>query len=443
MHVEGKRFLYKINIPGDVEINATQVPVVTMSLKLPERIKSNFVDTREDKKRSVISRRFIIAISAIYAALIITTSVSFHVIMTRNAGILKDTLASNSRDLYLGKIEVLAERLKIRNASTIDAVKNELRDYNATTGDILGVIMFTKTEDENYFRIADTLLFHEDLTLEITRAEVVREQKDINYLKMGLLHSAVDPDIYSQSGYTWQNVYYPFEIKNKKAVIQFLVSAARLQATIDSYAASTGSMRLFNIIFTIMLVIAVIVLSVIFLHNYSLLISNLSNFMKKAADGDLDVSLNQTGDDELNQLALSFNTLIDELKEKTVRIPSEAEAQPEQAEQTPGQQEAPRETPPQGAESPADSESMGDIFTTGVSMLKENRLEEAIAIFLTLTIVKPGGFGSYFNLGVAYAKKRDYDRAIAMFEEAARINPTFEVTTQYIEKVKKLRDPDD
>ncbi|HPL16668.1 MAG TPA: tetratricopeptide repeat protein [Spirochaetota bacterium] len=414
-----------------------------MSLKLHEKFKSNFGATREDKKRSVISRRFIIAISAIYSALIIATSVSFHVIMAGNAGILKDALISNSRDLYLGKIDILAERLKLRNATSIDAVKNELRDYNDSAGDILGVIIFSKTEDENYFRIADALLFHEDLDLAITRSEVVRELKDINYLKMGLLHSAVDPDIYSQSGYTWQNVYYPFEIKNKKAVIQFLVSAARLQATIDSYAASTGNTRIFNIIFTIVLIIAVIVLSVIFLQNYSLLISNLSSFMKKAADGDLDVSLNQTADDELNQLALSFNTLIDELKEKTVRVTPEPEPQPGQAEQAPEGQEEPGEKPQQAAEPPAENDSMGEIFTTGVSMLKDNRLEEAIAIFLTLTIMKPGGFGSYFNLGVAYAKKRDYDRAIAMFEEAARINPTFEVTARYIEKVKKLRDPDD
>jgi len=440
--IKSKRILYKINIRGDGEINAIEVPVVTMSLKLPGIIKSGFGTDRDETKRSVISRRFIIAISAIYSALIITTSVSFHVIMTRNADILKDTLISNSSDLYIGRIEVLADRLKLRNAATIDAVRNELRDYNASSGDILGAIIFTKTEDENYFRIADTLLFHEDLNLPITRSEVVREQKDINYLKTGLLHSAVDPGVYTQSGYTWQNVYYPFEIKNKKAVIQFLVSAARLQATIDSYAASTGGMRIFNIIFTIALVLAVIALSVIFLQNYSLLISNLSHFMKKAADGDLDVSLNQTGDDELNQLALSFNTLIDELKEKTVRTPLEPGTQPEQVpgrEETEGKGEEPR----QEEETPADNDSLGEIFTAGVSMLKENRLEEAIAIFLTLTMVKPGGFGSYFNLGVAYAKKRDYNRAIAMFEEAARINPAFEVTSQYIEKVKKLREPDD
>ncbi len=410
--------------------------------KKMEAIKRN----QDAKKRSVISRNFIITISVIYSALIIMTSVSFHVSMARNDGILKDALASNNRDLYLGTIDGLVERLKTKKAATGDAIKSELREHDASAGDILGVIIFTKTEDENYFRIAETLLFHDDLTLEITKSEVVREQNEINYLKMGLLQSAVDPDIYSQGGYSWQNVYYPYEIKNKKSVIQFLVSAARTQATIDAYAASTRSIRIANIIVTVALVIAVIVLSIIFLQNYSLLISNLSHFMKKAADGDLDVSLHQTGDDELNQLALSFNTLIEELKDKTTLTAqsAESEAAPEpQMEQTPLPEQAPEHKQGQEPDQNAEGDGFPAIFTTGVSKLKENNLDDAIAIFLTLTIMKPNGFGSFFNLGVAYAKKREYGRAIAMFEEAARINPAFEVTAQYIEKIKGLQNPDD
>jgi tetratricopeptide (TPR) repeat protein len=139
--------------------------------------------------------------------------------------------------------------------------------------------------------------------------------------------------------------------------------------------------------------------------------------MKKAAGGDLEVSLNPTEDVELNQLAQSFNTLIDELKDRT-------------------------EKAVQDAESAQDTEEAGAIFKTGVSLLKENRLEEAIAIFTTLTIIKPNGFGSFFNLGVAHAKKREYGKAIRMFEEAQRINPQFEVTAAYIEKVKRLQNPD-
>lgn len=406
-------------------------------------LKKIFNGNNDPEKRSVISRRFIIAISVIYSCLIIATSVSFNIIMARNTGILKDALASNSRDLFIGKIDALVERLKSKRAATSEDIKKELREYNAAAGDYIGVIIFTKTADENFFRIADTLIFHEDLNLAITKSEVVREQKDINYLKMGILHSAMDPDIYSQSGYVWQNVYYPYEVKNKKSVIQFLVSAARLQTTIDAYTASTGDVRTAMISITAILVLAVVILTIVFLQNYSLLIRNLSDFMKKAADGNLDVSLNETRDDELNQLALSFNTLIDELKDKTVKTLQEPETNTDQAhgESAPGQDE---KTEGDTGQAPAEEmDGIGPIFATGVSMLKENRLDEAIAIFLTLTIMKPGGFGSVFNLGVAYAKNREYEKAIRMFEEAGRINPTFEVTSQYVDKIKKLLNADD
>jgi methyl-accepting chemotaxis protein len=388
-----------------------------MPMKIREKLKGLFKKKIESEKRSIISRKFIIAISIIYSALILAVSLSFHMIMHKNVNTLRDALVSQNQDFLISKIQDCVDRLKLKNAVSPEDIKKELYDYKTVYSDLISVIIFTKTNDENYYRIADTLIFHDDLNLNLKRSAVVREQKDINYLKKGILHSAVDPDIYSQSGYYWQNVYFPYEIKNRKAVLQFMVSAARIQDVIDNYIESIQKIRIFIIVLTVILVVAVVALSLIFVQNYSLLIRNLSGYMKKAADGDLDVSLNTTEDVELNQLAQSFNTLIDELKDRTEKTAPEAESTP-------------------------DTEEAGAIFKTGVSLLKENRLDEAVAIFMTMTIIKPHGFGSYFNLGVAYAKKREYDKAIRMFEEALRINPTFEVTAAYIEKVKRLQNPD-
>jgi tetratricopeptide (TPR) repeat protein len=388
-----------------------------MSMKMRERLKDIFKKKIYPEKRSIISRRFIIAISIIYSALIIAVSVSFHLITHKNANTLRDALISQNRDFLVKKSQDCVDRLKLKNALSPEDIKKELYNCNTDFGDLLSVIIFTKTNDENYYRIAETLFFHDDLRLNLTRSAVVREQKEVNYLKKGILHASVDPEIYSENGYYWQNVYFPYEIRNRKAVLQFMISALRTQEVIDNYAESIQGTQTSIIVLTVILVIAVVVLSVVFVQNYSLLIRNLSGYMKKAADGDLGVSLNTTEDVELNQLAQSFNTLIDELKDRT-------------------------EKAAQDTESPQDTEEAGAIFKTGVSFLKENHLDEAIAIFTTLTIIKPNGFGSFFNLGVAHAKKREYGKAIRMFEEALRINPKFGVTAAYIEKIKKLQNPD-
>ena len=386
-------------------------------MKMRERLKDIFKKKIYPEKRSIISRRFIIAISIIYSALIIAVSVSFHLITHKNANTLRDALISQNRDFLVKKSQDCVDRLKLKNALSPEDIKKELYNCNTDFGDLLSVIIFTKTNDENYYRIAETLFFHDDLRLNLTRSAVVREQKEVNYLKKGILHASVDPEIYSENGYYWQNVYFPYEIRNRKAVLQFMISALRTQEVIDNYSESIQGTRTSIIVLTVILVIAVVVLSVVFVQNYSLLIRNLSGYMKKAADGDLAVSLNTTEDVELNQLAQSFNTLIDELKDRT-------------------------EKAAQDTESPQDTEEAGAIFKTGVSFLKENHLDEAIAIFTTLTIIKPNGFGSFFNLGVAHAKKREYGKAIRMFEEALRINPKFGVTAAYIEKIKKLQNPD-
>jgi tetratricopeptide (TPR) repeat protein len=362
-------------------------------------------------KKSLVTRRFIIAISVIYAVLILTVSISFHYSMNASADILFDALISHNQEIIIDKIGTLIERLHDKHAATKEDIQKEIENYNSAVGDILYVIMFAKTDDENYFRILHAIQLKNSLELNISKNTIIKENKKINYLRKGLLNSVVDPNIYSRDNHHWQNIYYPYQIKNRKIILQFLVSVSRTRDAIKHYNDSIRLIRLLNIVMTVVLALAVTALTAIFVQNYSLLIRNLSSYMKKAASGDLGVSLNPTSDDELNQLAQSFNTLMEELKDKTDKRISEAEG-------------------------------INTLFNTGVSILKENRLDEAIAIFKTLTIIKPQGFGSYFNLGVAYAKKREYDNALAVFEQALRINPSHELTRTYINKVRGLQNQD-
>ncbi len=362
-------------------------------------------------KKSLISRRFIIGISIIYSVMILAASFSFHYSMGRNSAILRDTIASVNHDLLTEKTEILAERLGYKKSFTTNDIKREIESHAALSNDLLSVIMYKKTEDENFFQILDTIQFPGGLGLKMEKNSIVREDKKINYLKKGLLNVVVDPDIYRRDNLSWQNIYHPCVINNKKAVIQYMFGASQTREAVERYLDATGTIRLMNVVISVVLVIAVTVLTIIFVQNYTLLLRNLSVYMKKAAGGDLDVSLNTTADIELSRLAESFNTLIEELKDKT----GKAAAEPE---------------------------GTGVMFGAGVALLKENRLEEAIAIFTALTIVKPGGFGGHFNLGVARAKNREYAGAIAAFEEAYRLNPSYELTARYIEKIKGLQNPD-
>ncbi|HOD16012.1 MAG TPA: tetratricopeptide repeat protein [Spirochaetota bacterium] len=413
-------------------------------MNIIQRFRNILSGLSDPRKKSVISRRFVIALSVIYSSLILSVAISFYIIMHLNAATLKETLESNSRDIMLERTELIVSRVQSAGNPTITGITNELRAYNRNTGKLVAAFIFTKTSDENYFRLAESLLFHDDFRPGLERSAVVREEKETNYLKKGLLHGTVDPAIYSLGGYCWQNVYYPCALGNKKAVLQLMMSASTTRDTLENYTAETRDTRITIIAITAILVLAVILLTLIFLQNYSLLLGNLSQFMEKAAGGDLNVSLKQTGDDDLDQLAQSFNTLIEEMKDLSARPvagPESAPAPAAAAVTVPEEKPAPAAPDAgSGAETPADETSA--LFTAAVALLKNNELDDAIAIFRTLTIVKPQGFGSWFNLGVAHAKKRDYEKAIRMFEEARRLNPVFDVTSQYIEKIKRLMGPD-
>ena len=374
-------------------------------MNIAKRIRNIFQTKTAPGKKSLITRRFIIAISLIYSVLILGISTSFHYSMSTGADLLFDALTAHDQDIMTSKTGILIERLNSKKAASKEEIQKEIENYNAGTRDILYVIIFTKTDDENYYRVFNTIPLQNSLELNIPINAIVKENKKINYLKKGILHSIMDPGIYSQENYHWQNIYYPYAIKNRKVILQFLFSASRTHETIKSYSESMWNIRIINIIVTIVTALAVIALTILLLHNYSLLISNLSSYMQKAANGDLGISLNPTSDGELTRLAQSFNTLIEELKDKTDKHISE-------------------------------TEGISNLFITGVSFLKKDRLDEAIAIFKTLTIIKPQGFGSFFNLGVAYAKKREYDNAIAVFEQSLRINPSHELTKIYIDKVR-------
>lgn len=364
-------------------------------------------DLSRSEAKPIISRRFIIGVSITYSALILVTAGSFFIATRIMGETLRDAIEMNKKELLLGKTELLIDRLRAKALTSPQTFIDAIMEDSAGIDDILAAVLFTRTEDENYYRVGAIGVFTEGFSLPIRVSEVVRPGKEVNYVKTGSIQPVVDPEIHVRDAFAWQNAYAPIKMERRNAVLQIYYSASRTQMLLEEYRSAMRLPRGIMLGFTIFCIAAVGIITAVFMYNYSYLIRNLSAYMKKAAEGDLDVSLRKTDDRELNLLAESFNTLIDELRDRSEKTSEEAKG-------------------------------MAPIFAAGVSLLKDNRLDEAIAVFRALTILNRNSFGSYFNLGVAYAKKREYQSAIEMFQTAERLNPGFEMSSRYIEKIRDL-----
>ncbi len=372
------------------------------------------------KARAGISRRFVIVIASIVSALVLILAVAFNQVLRGNHAIITKTIVDNRERLLLQKAEALARAASRRGTAKASALAAELKSLCLAETDCMGAVIFTRTADENYFRAAETIILNPAADAGIAKDAVVREDRESGYLKKGLFEPAVDPLVRASKGVYWQNAYVPFTLGKKEVVLQFLFSATAFQTALDGYSGEISRMKKIVALLAIALVLAVFGASYLFMHNFTLLIDGLASSMKKASVGELDVNLNAGADEELMELATSFNSLVGGLRELKAR-----EKIFEEKEKILADLE--------------NKDTLGDIFKFGVTLLKENRLEDAAALFTTLTFLKPEGFGSYFNLGVIYARRKDYAKSMDMFQRALQANPGNELTMQYIEKIRKLQ----
>ena len=360
-----------------------------------------------------LSAKFLSAITAVYAVLIIILSFSFHYILKTNSEILKEILLTNNEYLLLKKSGMIIQQLGKDEIKEMQKLADNIREYCRDDEDFLWVLIFNKTYDENYFKVKSKIPMNPLMKIDIRKNWTVKEEKKTNYMQKALTGRVIDPIIYSSKGIYWQSIYYPFKIKDTTYVIEFFISSLRVSTALNEYTEVINRTKM-NILYVTTIVTAlVIIITLLFTHNFTRIIKNLSEYMRKAAAGEFNVSLNESADTDLNELALSFNTIVSELK---------------------GLKE--KENLVRDMEN---KDSLNDLFKFGVNMLKENRFDDSINIFKTLTMLKPDGFGSYFNLGVAYAKKREYGSSLAMFNMALESNPNHEHTINYIGKVRKLQ----
>jgi len=287
---------------------------------------------------------------------------------------------------------------------------------------------------------------------------VVTLEKENEHLKKGVYAPTVDPSVYESGAFTWRAVYQPFRLKNRNLVVGFFSSAGRTASALTEYDASIRGIKR-NVAVINAVAAALVALAVaLFIQSYSLFLKNLAGYFGRASRGDLAVNISAPAGDEMQELAASFNGLIEEMRSlkeaaaqppaarpqeavaagRSEEGPTEAAQEPAVEERTPADQ-TPGEKPPAATDADA-NDPVDDMFKAGVRKLKEGDLDNAIHIFKALQVIRPGSFGSYFNLGVACARLRRYDEALEMFGRALEINPAHDLAKGYVEKVTQLKE---
>ncbi len=338
-----------------------------------------------------------------------------------NALILNRIITSNSRDFQIIVQQRQKEYLTHKAEWMLHNIKKSRNDFSPayvlrnlhvlTIEKPVGLYLFSPTSDDKYFKLTEIVLANPQLAASFKKGTILSENRSGKIIRRGLTEISVDNEIRSKNGHVWQNVFFPFPADKKNLVVMMQFPAHNALALLRKFEESSSTMKIRVLIITSISMIVVIFLLLLFTHNIHMFVDNLSGSMRKAAEGDLTVKLNPDADRDFNKLATSFNTLIEELRSREKDI-----------------------------EELNQKDYLSDMFKLAVSRLKADQVEDAIILFNAVIILKPDSFGSFFNLGVAYARTREYEKSETMFNHAREINSEHHLTLSYIEKVKAIRE---
>ena len=403
-----------------------------------------------------ISRKFVFFISSVFLLSILLIAVSFRYVISENAGLVRSLLMSSSEELLLERTGAIMEKMKgahYRGAADFTAA---LKRASLAEPSILHVLVFARTADDDYYRVLDKVPLNAAFRVEAEVKSVVSIEGENEYLKRGVYAAAVDPSVYASGAFTWRNVYHPFNLNRRNLVVGFMASAGRTASALADYDRSISGVKRNVIIINVAAALLVLLAVGLFIQNYSLFLKNLAGYFGRASRGDLAVNISAPDDDEMQELAASFNGLIEEmrvLKEREKAVSERAAEEKISAGKLSDERAADKKAADErAAEARAAEEKIAagniadekdpvdDMFRMGVQKLKDGNLEDAVHVFRALQLMRPESFGSYFNLGVAYAKMRSYDASLEMFDRALELNPAHELAKGYIDKVKQLKE---
>ena len=351
-------------------------------------------------KKKVPVVNFAPVTAVLFSLFIIGQAALFYYVIYKNSETVKRTMLDSKNEMLLEKAQFITEQLERQKPGNPSEGIAFIKSSQTLCSDLLYFLIFRPTDDENYFMLEFSAPINASMKMTIDPKKPVRESSSL--LKKSRFEAQVDPAIYFNDGYHWQNVYTPALINGRSYIIQYMFKASfalEITGSFNELASRSGNIML---IASVLLMIAVILLMLIFSHTQSALIKNLSLYIKKAAKGE-DLNINMSGSNELDELAEAFNSLVEEIRNEK-----------------------------------NSNRAAKKLFDKGVELLKENRAADSIPLFETLLSFNPSSFALSFNLGVAKAKIGDYVGSLAMFKKAHDVNPEYEITLKYISRVGKM-----
>lgn len=362
------------------------------------------------KKNKSNVKKFAIVFTSINALLILALTAIYIFQLNKNKEFIKKIIFEKSHYTATEKVETIKKIINRSEYKTYKDFYKELKSLSENDNQILNIAIFTKTLDENFFRVKSIIKLNKNIKLPFRKNQKIGEKSNENFIKKGRYELTLDPSLYSQEVLFWHNVYCPKTINNKRYVLKFSINTTSIVNSLSSYIDNEKINRNFIIITALSFIFILLIISILYANSHSAFINRLTSFVEKASHGNLEISINEKANADITKLANSFNTLIDDLKEKEKKI-----------------------------NNLENKDNLSDIFKAGVKFLKINKIDQSISIFKTLTIIKPNGFASYFNLGVAYIKNKNFDKSIMMFEKALELNPEHIDTKACLEKANKLK----
>ncbi len=358
-----------------------------------------------------LSRKFILPVAAVFLFLIALMAFSFRYMAAETSELLRTILMKGEDEVALERTAMVMERLKGGRFRHVPDVIDGLRRAASADASLLHVLVFSRTADDEYHRIIEKIRLNAAFEVDAEVKSEVALERNNRYLKRGVYVPVADPWIHASGAFTWRNVYHPFNFGRKNLVVCFMVSAGRTSAALAEYDESMGRIRRNALIINSAAALAVLAALALFTQNFRFFLSKLSAHIARASRGDLAVNISAPEGDELQELASSFNSLVEEM-----RVLKKREKQY------------------------ADKDPLDELFKSGVEVLKEGRLDDAVTLFRALGFLRPESFGSYFNLGVAYVKMRRYGDSLEMFNKALAVNPGHALAREYAEKVSLMKE---